>query len=155
MDKYDPNTWTARYVLHNIEECAEFLKETTQQVIQYVRTGNYPAAVSGLDRILNGLIVIYNAKVVDCSSEISYFSCCEGSIIAFGIDAPEHKRREVAIAMFEDGRDFADDRESREMWDKVAKMLKSGCSFYEVKKLTDPHFPADTIKLLESLHNCF
>lgn len=154
MDKYDPNTWTESYVSSNRTECLDFLKETDYLVVNYVRQKNYSAAVAGLDRILNGLVVMQNGRCGDFRSHIAMFSQCEAAIAAFGAFGPsatESRRRETALKLFEDARDFAKSERTKEILSGVISALKSGAPLARIQEEYDPDFPQSVIDNLKDL----
>ena len=58
---YDPNEWTREFVSANPDFCIRKLKETNEQIIDWLKQGEHKTAVAGLDRVLNGLITMTNA----------------------------------------------------------------------------------------------
>lgn len=153
MDIYDPNTWDARFVKRNTAECVQSLKETNMLVNKYVKEGNYTAAVAGIDRILNGLFVFYNARIVDCSKEICMFSWAEANIIGFGIDAPQYKRRTTMIPLLKDARDFTTSDNNRELLSDFVDVLEDDADLNELKQYMEPDFPSTTLDWLEKLNS--
>lgn len=126
MDIGDPNTWTKEYVVSHQTECLRFLQETNELVIRYVRQRNFPAVVAGLDRILNGLVLMQNSGCGDFRSHIAMFSMIEGTIIASCLDAPEDRVRKTAAAAFADARDFAKSDKAKENMEIFRSGLESG-----------------------------
>lgn len=154
MDKYDPNTWTESYVSSNRAECLSFIKETNSLVVNYIRQKNYSAAIAGLDRILNGLVVMQNGRCGDFRSHIAMFSLCEASIAAFGTfgpNAPETRRRGTALKLFEDALDFSRSEATKEILRDIISALKSGAPLARIKEEYDPDFPQSAIDNLTDL----
>lgn len=156
MDRSDPNTWTQSYVSSNRAECLRFLQETDRLVVKYIRERNYPAAVAGLDRILNGLVALHNGKCGNFRSHIAMFSMCEASVIAFGDlgpGAPESRRRATAMGLFQDAYDFSQSQATKETIAEVISQLKSGAPLTKIKSRYDSDFPQSTINFLTDLHD--
>lgn len=155
-DINDPNTWTGSFVSTNRAECLRFLRETTSMIVDFVQQKNYLAAIAGLDRVLNGLIIMQNAKCGDFRSHLAMFSMCEGSILAFGIndvDVPESKQREAALKLFEDARDFSKSEQTRQFLQEIAADFKSGVSLKRIKDKYGSDFPQSVIDILADLNN--
>lgn len=156
MDRDDPNTWTKDFVLAHRADCLRFLQTTNSQVIDYVRRKNYVTAVAGLDRIQNGLITMNNAKCGDFFSHLAMFSLCEASIIAFGIpDSVMHEdmRRERALLLFQDARDFSKSADVKNLMSAIIADLESGTPLTEINKEYDPDFPQSVIETLTKLNS--
>lgn len=154
-DRRDPNTWTERYASSNRAECLEELRGINSLVVTYLRQKNYKAAAVGLDGILNGLIALQNGKCGDFRSHIAMFSLCEASIIAFGAlgaDISESRRRETALSLFEDARDFSKSKATKEILCNMIAELKSGVPPAKIKQKYDPDFPQSEIDMLTDLH---
>lgn len=125
-------------------------------VVNFVRQKNYLAAISGLDRILNGLVIMQNAKCGDFRSHIAMFSMCEGMIIvggSFGAEVSESKQRENAIKIFEDARDFSQSEQTRQSIGEMIAELKSGTSLAQIREQCGSEFPEVVIDMLTDLNN--
>ncbi|MDE6641884.1 MAG: hypothetical protein K2K63_15325 [Acetatifactor sp.] len=134
MDILDPNTWTKDFAVEHYNECIHSLWEASELVIRYIRQQNYKMALTGLDRILNGLTIIHNSSYGDFRSELFAFSMIEGTIIASCLEeAPENKCREAAIAMFSDARDFATNTYAKQEMEAVISELKRGMPLSEMR----------------------
>lgn len=145
MDRYDPNEWTKDFVLSNKSFCVSFLKETNELIIKYVKEKNYKASIAGLDRMLNGLITMQNAGIGNCRPYICGLSFVEGDIIACGLfEAPNDRRRDIALKAFMDARDFSTGGIG-ELANQAINALESGISFERFKQDFDPNFPDDTV----------
>ena len=121
-DYSDPNNWTKQYVRFHRRECLSNLREINLLVIRYVQQGNYTAAISGLDRILNGLMTMQNSKCGDYWSVMSMFSMVEGVLLAsFGAQGIP-----VAIDALKDAKDFARSPDTRENIDSMLAQLQAG-----------------------------
>lgn len=154
MDRYDPNDWTTSFVRSNTAFCLQFLQETNAMVVNVLRQGNYPATVAGLDRILNGMITIYNAGAQTDLVRfiISTLSMVESHVIAFGLTGGDPAaRRKNAIACLEDACDFAD-RDIKKSMEPLLRDLYGNKPLDQIRYETEPNFPADCIGLLEDLH---
>lgn len=107
---------------------------------------NYNAAIAGLDRMLNGAIVMQNAGVADMRPFLSSNSFYEGVIITCGIkNASESKLKETAVAAFSDARDFASS-DLKYTYSNVLAMFQSGRSLSSIANQICPKFPDDIIK---------
>lgn len=155
MNKQDPNTWTARYVSWHTSECLRFLRDTNMMVVELMRQGEYQAAVAGLDRIINGLIVMQNSRCGDFRAHLCMLSWCEGNIIALGVDAPEGKRREAAMMMYRDACDFAKSDSTKESLKEIMYALNARMTLQEFAEEVEPNFPEDTIEILEKVTSQF
>lgn len=138
-DFTDPNNWTKEYVRSHRKECLSYLKETNLLVIRYVRQNNYEACITGLDRILNGLMTMQNSKCGDYWSIMSMFSMAEGVLLTFlgprGVP--------VAIDMLKDAKDFARKPETKKEVDAILAPLQAGESL-------DAE-PSDVVWLLQKM----
>ncbi len=152
MDRQDPNTWTAAYASANTAECLAFLRQTNTQAAELVREKRYEAAVAGLDRILNGLIVLQNSKVGNFRPHICMFSWCEANVIFMGVDAPEDKRRQTALALYRDACDFAGSESTRQSLREIIEALESGMAADEFRRELEPTFPTETADMMEKLN---
>lgn len=151
MNKQDPNTWTPRYVSWHTRECLHFLQETNKMVVELLKQGQYEACVAGLDRIINGLIVMQNSKCGDYRAHLCMLSWCEGNIISMGVDAPEGKRREAALMMYQDACDFAKSDSTKEGLKEVMYALQSCMTLEEFTEKVEPNFPEETLDILEQI----
>lgn len=136
MNKSDPNTWTESYVSSNRAECLRDLRDVNSQVMVFIRQKNYLPAITGLDRILNGLVTMQNGKCGDFRSHIAMFSLCEGAIIVFGDfgkSVSESRQRETALKCFEDARDFSKSAAAKENIRSIIAELKSGVPLARIK----------------------
>lgn len=150
MDRYDPNEWTEQFVKSETDFCMETLRNINETVAALVDEGNYPPAVAGLDRILNGLITFQNAGA-DVRPHLCFFSWMEAEIIAFGLDAPEDYRRKTALALYEDARDFAKSQSTRDNLSLLIVDLKTSVPLDEMKETYDPDFPEAVVETLGDL----
>ncbi len=152
MDRTDPNTWTKDFAKNNKSYCFDFLAETNMLVVRYMKERNYKGAVAGIDRILNGLVVLQNSGVADCKPHLCLFSWCNGDIILHCVnDAPDYKRKEVALANYEDARDFAKSDSTKASLRSIISDIKSGASVSTLKSRYAANCPQETIETLESL----
>ncbi len=152
MDRTDPNTWTKDFAKNNKNYCFDFLAETNELVVKYMKSGNYKGAVAGIDRILNGLIVLQNSGVADCKPHLCLFSWCNADIVLYCVnDAPDYKRKEVALANYEDARDFAKSDSTKESLRSIISDIKGGSSVSTLKSRYGRDCPQETIETLESL----
>lgn len=149
MDISDPNTWTKEFVVSHWAECIRFLQDTNKLVIHYIRQRNYPAAITGLDRILNGLILMQNSGHGDFHSHISMFSMVEGTVIACCMEAPEDRLRKTAAALFADARDFAKTDKAKQKMEALRSELESGVPLSQWRKAYDEE---ETIGFLQDLN---
>lgn len=152
MDRYDPNEWTKSFVSENQSFCLEQLRSTNNRVIELLQNGDYAPAVAGLDRILNGLITMLNAGG-DYRSQICLFSWIEADILLFGVDAPEDKRRQNALQILEDARDFAKSETTRQNISSMISDVRSGKSIHSLRQDYGSDFPTDEIGLLRDLNS--
>lgn len=122
LDHEDPNTWTSEYVIAHRNECLAFLREINQTVIRYVQLGNYTAAITGLDRILNGLITMQNSHCGNYRSHLSSFSMIEGTLLtSFGSRGTPN-----AIKALKDARDFATNPKAKREIETALAALEKG-----------------------------
>ncbi len=158
MDRYDPNEWTTSFVRSNADFCLQFLQETNAIIVRVLREGNCTAAVAGLDRTLNGLITFYNAGAQTDLVRylISCLSLVESHVIAFGLEGGDPTaRRKNALACLEDARDFAGDEDMKELIQPLLRDLYSNKSLDQLRYDHEPNFPADSVDLLEEIHDLF
>ena len=94
MDRHDPNQWTKEFVVGNKDFCIRIIKDTNNQVIDYIKQGEHKAAIAGLDRILNGLVTMINAGY-DYRSHVCFFSWIEANIMLFMRSLARHDRKGV------------------------------------------------------------
>lgn len=152
MDRYDPNEWTRSFVAENQAFCLEQLRSTNNRVIELLQNGDYAPAVAGLDRILNGLITMLNAGG-DYRSQICLFSWIEANILLFGVDAPEEKRRQNALQILEDAKDFAKSETTKQNISSMISDVRSGRSIQSLRQDYSSDFPAEEIDLLRDLNS--
>lgn len=145
----DPNSWTKSYVSSNRSACLAHLREVNLAIIQYVRQGNYKAAITGLDRILNGLVVMSNSGCGNFSSHMSMFSLAEGIILIANPfkDAKEGNVRETAIKALMDARDFAQGESTKQIVENMINAFQAGKSIEQI----DPEFPDSVVEVLQSM----
>lgn len=154
MDRTDPNTWTKDFAKSNRSYCFDFLAETNMLVVKYMKEGNYTGAVAGIDRILNGLIVIQNSGAADCKPHLCMFSWCNADIILHCVnDAPDYKRKEIALANYEDAYDFAKSASTKDSLRLIISNIKGGVSVSDLKYRYARNCPQETIETLENLTN--
>ncbi len=151
MDRYDPNEWTGSFVKENTAFCMEFLRETNQKVIDLLEEGTYDAAVAGIDRILNGLIVLQNNTSGNYKPHICMISWMEAFVIAFGVDASEDQKRETVINCLQDAYDFAKSENTKEDIMKCINDFKSGAPFDEIYASEQHDFPGEVIEILSDI----
>lgn len=152
MDRYDPNEWTRSFVAENQAFCLEQLRSTNNRVIELLQNGDYAPAVAGLDRILNGLITMVNAGG-DYRSQICLFSWIEADILLFGVDAPEDRRRQNALQILEDAKDFAKSETTRQNISSMISDVRSGRSIQSLRQDYGSDFPTEEIGLLRDLNS--
>lgn len=154
MDRYDPNDWTPSFVSTEHEFCAQLLQKTCTTIIELVRNEQYEPAVAGLDHLINGMILMQNYAKYNYSSQISYCSWVEGEIVAFAVkNAPEEKRREVALKLFEDARDFAHSEKSVAAFSVMIRELRAKTPLSAIHAKYDPHFPDSVLEILEKVRS--
>ncbi len=151
MDRYDPNEWTKSFVMENQTFCLEQLRCTNNRVIELIEQREYAPAVAGLDRIINGLITMLNAGG-DYRSQICFFSWIEANVILFGMDAPEDRKRDTALKLLEDARDFAKSETSKQNISAMISDLRSGKSISTIKNEYGSEFPSADIDMLRDLN---
>lgn len=145
MDKFDPNDWTKSFVRLNREFCIKFLIQTNEEILSFVKKGEYKTAVAGLDRMLNGMITMHNAKTGDFRPFVCGLSFVEGDIIACAFnDSPNNKRRDTALKAFMDARDYSKGGMG-EFATMAIDALQSGISFIDFIAKFDPDFPNGTV----------
>lgn len=150
MDRYDPNEWSERFVARDPDFCMSVLRNVNETVIDLLENGNYAPAVAGLDRILNGLFTFLNAGA-DVRAHICFFSWMEGMVIAFGVQAPESKRKENAIKVLEDARDFAKGENTKQNISMLISDIRSASSLSALCDEYDPEFPSSVVETLGDL----
>ena len=145
MDKYDPNEWTERFVRLNRNFCIRFLLQTNEEVLTFVKGGKYKVAIAGLDRMMNGMIVMHNARLGNFKPFICGLSFIEGDIIACALnDAPDNKRRDIALKAFMDAYDYSTGGLA-EFASEAIQLLQQGIDFSDFKNTFDPNFPDESI----------
>ena len=153
---YDPNEWTREFVSANPDFCIRKLKETNEQIIDWLKQGEHKTAVAGLDRVLNGLITMTNAGY-DFRSHICFLSWMEANIILFGdfSDAPEHNRIKTAKSALLDARDFAKSDTAKNSINQILNDINKG---YSISVLTSKYavdFPSSEIETIMDINNRF
>ncbi len=145
MDRYDPNDWTKDFVRSNKSFCISVLKDGNEQIIEFVKKGDYKIVVAGLDRMLNGLVTMQNAGIGNYRPYSSVLSFVEGDIIACGlVEMSEDKRRNSALKLFMDARDFSTGGIGG-LASQAISALESGISLEKFKQEFDPTFPNGTV----------
>lgn len=150
MDRYDPNDWNKRFVKSEPDFCMSVLRSINETVIQCLEDQEYAPAVAGMDRILNGLITFINAGA-DMRPHVCFFSWMEGMIIAFGLSGLESRRKENAIKVLEDARDFAKGETTKRNVSALISEIKGTSSLLELRDEVDPDFPESVIETLNNL----
>lgn len=154
MDRLDPNDWTPTFVSSNRSFCMRALQDTCGTIVALVRKGQYEPAVTGLDRLLNGMILMQNYASCNYRSHICFCSWAEAELVAFGItSAPEEKRREIALKLYEDARDYAQNENTVSTISGVIRDLRSGKPLAAVQKTHDPNFPGSILTILEAVRD--
>ena len=150
---YDPNEWTKAFVLDQKDFCIRKLKETNNLVMDYLRQGEHKAALTGLDRILNGLITMVNAGY-DFRSHVCFFSWIEANVILFGDldDAPEHNRIKTAKEALLDARDFAKSETAKKNISVIIDDIERGCGISALAQKYNEDFPNFEIEMLADLN---
>lgn len=152
MDRFDPSDWTSTFVSSNRSFCMRTLQDTCGTIVDLVRSGQYEPAVAGLDRLINGMILMQNYASCNYSSHICFCSWAEAELVAFGItSSPEDKRREVALKLYEDARDFAQNENTRSTISAVIRDLRSRKPLTAVQQTHDPNFPGSILSILEAV----
>lgn len=127
MDIHDPNTWTKFYVKIHTRECLNELWEVCALSAKYVREKNYKFAIAGLDRVLNGLILLNNHTAASYWPHMCMLSWMEGLVLMSITDAPDEKAlRETVGALLLDARDWARSETTKRSLDNLLSLLKSG-----------------------------
>lgn len=150
MDRYDPNDWNTRFVSREPEFCMQVLRQTNATVIELLEAEEFAPAVAGMDRILNGLITFLNAGA-KVRPHLCFFSWMLAEIAAFGVDAPEDRRKKVAIGNLEDARDFAGSEGTKDTLSQIIREMKSRDSLARIQQRVDPDFPESVIDMLNDL----
>ena len=149
MDKYDPNEWTPSFVRENKNFCLTFLQDTNVRVIDCLKQGKHDAAVVGIDRMLNGAIVLHNSGAANMKPFLATNSFNQGIIFVCGMkDRPEQKRRQAAVTAFSDARDFSASELGNIAGD-VIRMLQSGRALNRIADEVCPSFPQDLVDLMQ------
>lgn len=145
----DPNSWTKGYVSSNRSACLAFLREINLMVIQYIKQGNHKAAITGLDRILNGLVIMSNSGCGNFRPHMSMFSLAEGTILIAGSfeGAREGKVRETAVKALRDARDFAQKESTKQIVENMISAFQAG----EPMEQIDPEFPDSVVEVLQNM----
>ena len=94
---------------------------------------------------------MHSANCGNFFSYLSIYSVCIATISAFGLDMPEHKRRDMVLAGLEDALDFSTSKETTEYVTAMIADLKSGMSFPRLQQKYSPKFPQDEISLIKEL----
>ena len=154
MDRHDPNQWTKEFVIDNKDFCIRIIKDTNNQVIDYIKQGEHKAAIAGLDRILNGLVTMINAGY-DYRSHVCFFSWIEANIMLFGNlpDAPEQNRINTAKATLLDAKDFAKGETTKNTISEIIDDINKG---YDLSALSSKYagdFPNFEIETLTNLND--
>lgn len=151
MDRYDPNQWDSNFVKENDSFCIDALRYTNKCVIDLLQQGVYDGAVAGIDRVLNGLIMLQNNTQGNYKPHLCMISWMEAFVIAFGVDAPENKKRENVIKCLEDARDFAKSESTKESITLCINDFSSGASFDEIYESEEHDFPNEVIQTLSDI----
>lgn len=154
MSGYDPNEWTREFVVGNKDFCIRMLKNTNEQVINCIKQGEHKAAITGLDRILNGLVTMINAGY-DYRSHVCFFSWIEANIMLFGnlADAPEENRLKTAKATLLDARDFAKSETAKNSISTIIDDINKGYSLALLANKYGGDFPDFETETLADLNN--
>ncbi len=159
MDRTDPNSWTPQYVRSNTPECIDFLIETNERIIRLLYNVENAAAIAGLDRVINGLVVMQNAGCGNFRPHISLLSMVEGLVMLFGpVVAPdgriatESKRRETAISALEDARDFSSSDDMKQTYTWLISEIRSGTSVEKIKAESNVDIPGDLVENITAVN---
>ena len=122
VNREDPSTWTKEYVSSHHADCLAFLRDTNLLTIRYSQQDNALGAITALDRILDGLVALQNAKCGEYRSFLSSFSMVEGVLlISLGPAAIPN-----AIKALKDARDFAQKPGTRQHIEAILAPLEKG-----------------------------
>ena len=154
MDRHDPNQWTRDFVAENKDFCVGVIKDTNNQVISLLKSGEHKAAIAGLDRILNGLVTMINSGF-DYRSQACFFSWVEANIMLFGElqDAPEQNRINTAKEALLDARDFAKSETTKNNIGAIIDDINKGYSLSELEDKYCTDFPAFETETLSDLND--
>lgn len=149
LDTDDPNDWTKSYVSSNRSACLARLREINLTVIGCINQKDYKSAIVGLDRILNGLVIMSNSGCGNFRSHMSMFSLAEGTILVAnpfeGVN--EEKVRENAIKVLSDARDFAQNESTKRIVENMITSFHAGKSIEQI----EPEFPDSVVELLQNM----
>lgn len=153
LDIDDPNTWTKSYVLSNRSACIARLREINLTVIGCIKQKDYEIAMVGLDRILNGLLIMWNSGCGNFSSHMSMFSLAEGIILVANPfeGVKEEKVREYAIKALSDARDFAQNESTKRIVENMITLFHAGKSIEQI----EPEFPDSVVEVLQNMDGSF
>lgn len=151
---YDPNEWTREFVLEHKDFCIRKLKETNDRLMNFLKQGQHEAALTGLDRILNGLVTMVNAGYDYCS-HICFFSWIEANVILFGNfdDAPEQNRIKTAKQALLDARDFAKSETAKRNIGVILEDIERGYGISQLAAKYEEDFPNFEIEMLADLND--
>lgn len=161
IDHEDTKTWTKKYVTQNRKDCLFYLQEVNMSVIDFIRERRYTAATIGLDRLLNGLIPMSNAKVYgDLRPYLSILSCVQGEIMAFADPADLRREgerygvhssdaadrigrnlRSTAVTAFQDAMDLARSSDVKDFIRPILSALKADWPMERIQREYVPDFP--------------
>lgn len=148
MNKYDPNEWTTVFVRNNKKFCFSFLQDTNQEIIEYLKKGEYETAVAGIDRMLNGAVVIQNAGVANMKPFLCTYSFNIGVVVICGVErGTEINRRNIAISNFLDAIEFSNGG-LKVYAQQAVDLLRSNRNMDDIKNELCPNFPQDLINLM-------
>ncbi len=153
MDRHDPNQWTKEFVIGNKDFCINELTDTNKLVIKYLKSGEHKAVITGLDRILNGLVTMINAGF-DYRSQVCFFSWIEANVILFGNlqDFPEKNRIKTAKDALLDARDYAKDETTKNDISAIIDDINKGYNLSTLKNKHSENFPNFEIEALTNLN---
>ncbi len=153
----DPNQWSKSFVQQDPAGCVAFLIETNGRIRQLLQQREYPAAIAGIDRVLNGLVTMQNAGLGNFRPHIAVMSSVEGTILAFaeleldGKVASQEDRRKGAIQAFSDAGDFAGGERLQTLSAQMVQLLQSGKSLNEIAIEQCVSLPADAVDGIDTV----
>lgn len=150
----DIKNWTRSYVSRDPALCLAALKQTCQDIRRAMEANDPAQAIRSLDLVMNGMIVIQNARVADMSSHLSFLSAVQAMIMlddhavaeierSMGRRTSAEGRRSTATAALMDAKDFSSSKAMKEIYSSAIHALKRGRPFSHALELMAPGHPSE------------
>ena len=155
MDRYDPNDWDNGFVRRNTAFCFTRLREVNEQACELLKRAHYDACLTGVVRILNGLITLYEGASADVGRQICLFYQTAAWITAYWLYGKDGKPRkaheELVVICFEDARRFAHSQSSVDSLNSYLSEIRRGTYFSEFQRQDEETVRAELLDMLHKL----